>query len=112
MTSAPQSFKQFDTKLIENIPFKSYFIFRPTDPKTHKEKAMAQAKLLLMGGKDKMPQPKPRLPAQQHQQQQRPQQQRPQQQRPPQQQPPQQQPPQQQPQASASSVDDDVICID
>ena len=100
MTSAPQSFKQFDTKLIENIPFKSYFIFRPTDPKTHKEKAMAQAKLLLMGGKDKMPQPKPRLPAQQHQQ--RPQQQRPQQQRPP----------QQQPQASASSVDDDVICID
>ena len=99
MTSAPQSFKQFDTKLIENIPFKSYFIFRPTDPKTHKEKAMAQAKLLLMGGKDKMPQPKPRLPAQQ---QQRPQQQRPQQQRPP----------QQQPQASASSVDDDVICID
>ena len=100
MTSAPQSFKQFDTKLIENIPFKSYFIFRPTDPKTHKEKAMAQAKLLLMGGKDKMPQPKPRLPAQQ--QQQRPQQQRPQQQRPP----------QQQPQASASSVDDDVICID
>ena len=43
MTSAPQSFKQFDTKLIENIPFKSYFIFRPTDPKTHKEKAMAQA---------------------------------------------------------------------
>ena len=111
MTSAPQSFKQFDTKLIENIPFKSYFIFRPTDPKTHKEKAMAQAKLLLMGGKDKMPQPKPRLPAQQ-QQQQRPQQQRPQQQRPPQQQPPQQQPPQQQPQASASSVDDDVICID
>ena len=102
MTSAPQSFKQFDTKLIENIPFKSYFIFRPTDPKTHKEKAMAQAKLLLMGGKDKMPQPKPRLPAQQHQQQQRPQQQRPQKQRPP----------QQQPQASASSVDDDVICID